>query len=114
MFCYVLLCEFANFEVWVKDFKFFDLRFEFRIENCVDVTPGTNLIVVDIFLDFFEFFKIVFLVFDSFFEIGGSNLSKKVRETISITEQCLPSLFLSVAPSYVEKTIFKKCDSHDY
>jgi len=31
-----------------------------------------------------------------------------------MTEQCLPSLFLSVAPSYVEKTMFKKCGFHDY
>ena len=31
---------FLNFEVWVKDFKFFDLRFGFLVQNCVDFTPG--------------------------------------------------------------------------
>ena len=33
---------FLDFEVWVKDFQVFDLRFGFLIENCVDFTPGTE------------------------------------------------------------------------
>ena len=32
---------FPDFEVWVKDFKVFDLRFGFLVKNCVDFTPGT-------------------------------------------------------------------------
>ena len=60
-----------------------------------------DLIVVEIFW-IFSNLNICFLVFDLFSpEIGGSHLSKKVRETISMTEQCLPSQFLSVAPSYI-------------
>ena len=55
------------------------------------------------------------MVFAPFFlEIEGSHLSKKVRETISMTDQCLPSLFLLMAPSYVEKTVFKKYGFNDY
>ena len=46
-----------NVEVWVKDFKVFDLRFRFPVKNCIYFTPGTpkydgyaeDLIVVDIF-----------------------------------------------------------------
>ena len=66
-------------------------------------------------MDLFELCRFVFLVFERFvLEIGGSHLSKKVQETISMTEQCLPSLFLAVAPSYVERTVLKKCEFHDY
>ena len=34
------LVVFLDFEVWVKDFKVFDLRFGFLIKNCVDFTSG--------------------------------------------------------------------------
>ena len=36
-----LFVSFLDFEVWVKDFKVFDLRFGFLVKNCVDFTPGT-------------------------------------------------------------------------
>ena len=41
-------------------------------------------------------------------EIEGSHLSKKVRETISVTDQCMPSLFLFMALSCDEKAVLKK------
>ena len=43
-----------------------------------------------------------------FIEIGGSHLSKQVREAISCTNQCMPSLFLFMVPSYDEKTVFER------
>ena len=42
-----------------------------------------------------------------FVHFEGSEVSKKVREMISMTDQCMPSLFLSVAPGYVENTVSK-------
>ena len=30
---------FFDFEVWVKDFKVFDLRFGFLVKNSIDFTP---------------------------------------------------------------------------
>ena len=47
-------------------------------------------------------------------EIEGSHLSKKVRETISMTDQCLPSLFIFMVPSYVGKGVFEKYQFNDY
>ena len=32
---------FLDFEVWVKDFKVFDLRFGFPVKNYIYFTPGT-------------------------------------------------------------------------
>ena len=47
-------------------------------------------------------------MFSTFFvEMEGFHLSKKVRETISVTDQRLPSLFLFMALSYDEKTVLK-------
>ena len=53
------------------------------------------------------------------FEIEGVHLSKNVWETISMTNQCLPSLFFARVPSNVETTVFNKyelndCKSNDY
>ncbi len=33
---------FLNFDVWVKDFKVFDVRFAFLVKNCIYFTPGTR------------------------------------------------------------------------
>ena len=35
-----LLMIFLGFEVWVKDFKIFALRFGFLVKKCMDFTPG--------------------------------------------------------------------------
>ena len=32
---------FLDFEVWVEDFKIFDLRFGFLVKSCVDFILGT-------------------------------------------------------------------------
>ena len=32
---------FLDFEVWVKDFKVFDLRFKFLVKSCIYFSPGT-------------------------------------------------------------------------
>ena len=73
-----------------------------------------HFIVVN-FSDFFEMFEMLFSRFFSplFPDIEGSHLSKKVREMISMTQQCLSSLFLSVAPSYVENNAFEKYEVND-
>ena len=63
------------------------------------------------FLNFSFLFLIFLLSF--FFEIEGSHLSKKVRETISVPGKGMPSLFVFMAPSYDETTVFKTCEFND-
>ena len=50
----------------------------------------------------------------SFLEFDGSHLSKKIRETISVTDQRMPSLILFMVPSYDEATNFRECEFHGY
>mgnify|MGYP006907218720 CR=1 FL=1 len=76
---------------------------------------------MEIGVKLFQMFSNIFNLFKSFFfsshffiEIGGSHLSKQVREAISCTNQCMPSLYLFMVPSYDEKTVFKKCEFNDY
>ena len=54
-----------------------------------------------------------FSISQFFPRIEGSHQSKKVRAIFSCIKKCLPSLFLSMVPSYVEKTVFKKYEFND-